>query len=52
VWAILWPERASSPAAATPASLAARLQEGALVVTRPDGATDTIVLTDQRLEVK
>ncbi len=48
VYAVLWPERASS----TPAALKATLREGALQVTRPDGKTDRITLTDTSLELK
>jgi hypothetical protein len=45
---VLWPERTSS----TPAALRAALNEGTLRVTRPDGKTDLIALTDASLELK
>jgi hypothetical protein len=48
VFAVLWPERASS----APAALRAALQDGALRVARPDGNTDRITLTDTSLELK
>jgi hypothetical protein len=48
VFAVLWPERASS----APAALRAALQDGALRVARPDGKTDLITLTDASLELK
>jgi hypothetical protein len=48
VYAVLWPERASS----TPVALKAALIDGALRVARPDGKTDAIVLTDALLELK
>jgi len=48
VYAVLWPERAAS----TPAALKAGLNDGVLKVTRPDGKTDIIALTDALLELK
>jgi hypothetical protein len=48
VYAVLWPERASS----TPAALRATVNDGALRVTRSDGKTDLIALTDTSLELK
>jgi hypothetical protein len=48
VYAVLWPERAAS----MPAALKAALNHGALRVTRPDGNTDLIALTDASLELK
>ena len=48
VYAVLWPERAAS----MPAALKAALNHGALRVTRPDGKTDVIALTDASLELK
>ena len=48
VYAVLWPERSSS----APAKLTTVLHDGALQVTRPDGKTDLITLTDTSLELK
>jgi hypothetical protein len=48
VFAVLWPERAPSPAPA----LGAVLSDDVLRVTRPDGKTDRIALTDTSLEFK
>jgi hypothetical protein len=48
VYAILWPEHLSS----APAALKAVLNDGVLRVTRPDGKTDVITLTDTSLELK
>jgi len=48
VYAVLWPERTPS----MPAALKATLSDGSLNVTRPDGKTDRIVLTDNSLEFK
>jgi len=48
VYAVLWPERTSS----TPAALRVALNDGTLRVTRPDGKTDLIVLTDTSLDLK
>jgi hypothetical protein len=48
VYAVLWPERASSP----PPTLRAALLDGVLRVGRPDGRTDLITLTDTSLELK
>ena len=46
--AVLWPERTLS----TPAALRVTLNDGVLRVTRPDGKTDLIALTDASLELK
>jgi hypothetical protein len=48
VFAVLWPERKGLPARA----LTARLVEGGLVIDRPDGRTDHVTLTDERLELR
>ena len=48
VYAVLWPERTSS----TSTALRAKLDDGALRVTRPDGKTDLIALTDTSLDLK
>ncbi|HVM61286.1 MAG TPA: heparinase II/III family protein [Verrucomicrobiae bacterium] len=48
VYAVLWPERAG-PA---PAALSAVLDNGTLRVSRTDGKTDRITLTDTSLELK
>jgi len=48
VYAVLWPERASS----VPAELKSAFKDDALRVTRPDGKSDVIVLTDTSLEMK
>jgi hypothetical protein len=48
VYAVLWPERASSK----PVVLKAVLNGGALRIARPDGKTDNIALTDTSLELK
>jgi hypothetical protein len=48
VYSVLWPERGPQPAA-----LAATLApDGALIVTRPDGRIDTLVLTDDALTLR
>jgi len=48
IWSILWPERGNT----APVALRVELRDGALVITRPDGGTDTIVLTDDALEIR
>lgn len=48
VFAVLWPERASSK----PIALTAAIKDGSLKITRPDGKTDHIALTDTSLEIK
>ena len=48
VFAVLWPDRASSK----PVGRTATLKDGSLKVTRPDGKTDLIALTDTSLELK
>ena len=48
VFAVLWPDRGSS----APAVLKAALDDGALKITRPDGKTDLIILTNTSLEIK
>jgi len=48
VYAVLWPEHASS----APAALRATLNDGVLRVARPDEKTDIITLTDSSLELK
>jgi hypothetical protein len=48
VYAVLWPERASS----TPAPLRGALNDSVLRVSRPDGKTDLIALTDTSLILK
>lgn len=47
LYTVLWPERGTQLAA-----LDVRLSEGALIVRRPDGGTDTLRLTDQTLSVQ
>ena len=47
VFAVLWPERGGE----RPVALSARLRDGVLEVTRPDGKTDHITLTDTSLEL-
>ena len=44
---MVWPERAGEKTVA----LSARLRDGVLEVTRPDGKTDHITLTDTSLEL-
>ena len=46
--AVLWPERTLS----TPAALRVTLNDGVLRVTRPDGKTDLIAVTDTSLDLK
>jgi len=48
VWSVLWPD----PTNTAPAALRARLEAGALVITRPDGRTDTLVVTDEALSLR
>jgi hypothetical protein len=48
VWAVLWPERTGT----APASVRAEMKSGALVVTRPDGRTDTLALTDSSCDLR
>lgn len=48
VYAVLWPERAAS----APAALGASLNDGTLRVTRPDGKTDLVTLTDTSIKLR
>jgi hypothetical protein len=48
VYAVLWPERSGT----APAPLKVALNEDVLRITRPDGKTDLITLTDASLELK
>lgn len=48
VYAVLWPERG----AAEPAALNVHARGNSLVITRPDGRTDTLLLTDDTLELR
>lgn len=48
VYSVLWPAKDS----AQPANLNAQLTDGVLVVTRPDGKTDRLRLTDKQLTIE
>ncbi len=48
IYAVLWPERGTQPAA-TAVTLAA---DGALTLVRPDGRTDVVTVTDQALTIR
>jgi len=47
VYSVLWPERGP-----TPAQLAVTQTAGTLTITRPDGKTDSLALTDDTLVVR
>lgn len=47
LWSVLWPE----PTNAAPADVGLEWNAGALVITRPDGRTDRLVLTDDALSL-
>ena len=47
VYSVLWPERGP-----TPAQLAVSETDGTLTITRPDGKTDSLTLTDEALTLK
>ncbi|HEX9785223.1 MAG TPA: hypothetical protein VGA56_21145 [Opitutaceae bacterium] len=49
VFAVLWPERDGLPAAPLDARMSG---DGTLVVQRPDGRTDRVVLTDRTLVIQ
>ena len=48
IWTVLWPERSGT----APVALRSEWQAGALVVTRPDGRTDTLTLTDDSIDLR
>jgi hypothetical protein len=48
VWTVLWPERAGT----APAALKADWRPGVLVITRPDGKTDTLSLTHDSITLR
>lgn len=48
LWSVLWPERVNT----SPALLRAELRDGTLVVTRPDGGTDSMTLTDDAIDLR
>ncbi len=48
VWTVLWPERNGT----APVTLKAEWQQGALVITRPDGKTDTLTLTHDTINLR
>ena len=48
VWSVLWPERTG----AAPAAVKAEWHSDALVVTRPDGKTDTLTLNHDTLTLR
>ncbi len=48
VWTVLWPERDGT----APATLKAEWQPGALLITRPDGQTDTLTLTHDSINLR
>lgn len=47
LFAVLWPERGTSPAA-----VGATFESGALTIRRPDGGTDVVTVTDDELKLK
>jgi hypothetical protein len=48
VWAVLWPERTND----SPPSVRVRMDADTIVINRPDGAIDRLILTDSILELK
>ena len=47
LYSVIWPERGT-----TPAKVDVVEKAGALVITRPDGKTDTLTLTDDALSLR